>query len=178
MSYKYLFDYIASQKSKAIENIYSTHYHNSPCEIFEWDEYGFFQDYQEYNEHGVLLTQIVRQHFTQNPHKFKLFKWWACGHTDGGPRSGQLKSLKEINILGEIDGSSCEWYRNGQVRSFSNYQNDQLVGEYDEWWENGHVKQIEYFNVGKITGICQYNNEDGTLNHKRLYYENQLLTQW
>jgi len=169
MSYKHIFDYIEQHKPKAINNVYSTHFQKSVSEIFEWDEYGYFQDYREYNKEGMLITQLVRQHFTQDPNKFHLFKWYGCG---------QLKSLKELNSLGEIDGGSCAWYRNGQSRYLAKFQNDNLIGEYDEWWENGMVKQIEYFQHGKITGICQYNNLDGTLNHKKLYYENQLLTQW
>jgi len=169
MSHKYLFDYISSLKEEAKENIYVEHFHSSIHILVEWNVFGQIQDYKEYNEEGMLITHICRQHFSANPLNFQLFKWWG---------NGQLKSLKELNEAGQLDGGYFSWHRNGKVRFNSQYQCDQILGEYNEWWENGQLKTVEFFQNGNIHGFCQYNNEDGTLNHQKLYQQNQLILQW
>ena len=83
MSHKYLTghglpcNYISSLKKETKENIYVEHFYSSIHILVEWNVFGQFQDYKEYNEEGILITHICHQHFSANPLNFQLFKWWG-----------------------------------------------------------------------------------------------------
>jgi len=69
-------------------------------------------------------------------------------------------------------------YRNGQLESRANYENNKLDGLYETWYENGKPKTKENYKNGKRDGLYEYWWENGKPRLRTTYKNRKRDGQW
>lgn len=61
------------------------------------------------------------------------------------------------------------YYDNGQLKSRTNYKNDELEGLYERWYDNGQPESRINYENGKLDGLYEAWYENGQLRERAIY---------
>ena len=88
--------------------------------------------------------------------------------TNNGQRKKRLKD-------GELDGI-CEWfYENGNIESKGCFEKGLKNGTWTHYYKNLKVKSIDNFTLGKRDGVSEKYAEDGSIEKKETFKDNELV---
>ena len=71
-----------------------------------------------------------------------------------------------------------EYYKDGKLKSISNYSNGKLHGKKENYFENGKISTITYYNEDKLDGKKQKFYESGNLEFEGYYTKNNMSGIW
>ena len=71
-------------------------------------------------------------------------------------------------------GTWKEFWRNGNLKEISNYENDEMHGKWKKFWPNGNLQRIGNYKNGKEYGEWRYFDENGDLKKTENYYKNEV----
>lgn len=90
--------------------------------------------------------------------------------------SGEIQFLIELNNIGQRDGIFQEYYKNGQIKTTSNYLNGKRVDSIKGYFKSGELEFIQFESLLKRDSVYKF-YKDGTLFSKGLI-ENRKISGW
>ncbi len=113
----------------------------------------------------------------------KKYLGWCVGKFKNNKRDGPWEWYHKNDKLlfkgkfkdGELDGI-CEWfYENGNIESKGCFEKGLKNGAWTHYYKNLNVKSIENFTLGKRDGVFEKYAEDGSIEKKETYKDNELV---
>lgn len=161
--------------------------------------------YKSFGKDGKVLSEKTKtkkeldfERFHENGNisvRGQFYKDYAVGEWSYYNYYGQIKSTKNFNDEGELegvyityfdngeldsksnykdgmlDGYYEEYYQNGQMYCQGNFEDDQRVGLWAYYWKDGSLKSEYYYINGEVVGMVKTYDEKGVLNEEIQYYE-------
>jgi antitoxin component YwqK of YwqJK toxin-antitoxin module len=64
--------------------------------------------------------------------------------------------------MGELQGRSCQWYENGNLKEECFFEDGEHNGPYRSWWPNGRPKEEGVYNNGRREPGFVWYDSDGS----------------
>jgi len=88
--------------------------------------------------------------------------------------NGNLKSHWMVNSDGKREGTTTEYYENGNLAKSIEYVNGEMNGVFKTFYENGNIKSEDHYVNDKRHGVSKMWNEDGSLRYSDNYVNGKI----
>jgi antitoxin component YwqK of YwqJK toxin-antitoxin module len=123
-------------------NLKSQKYFKDGNEDGKWTEWYENGQIQSCGEYSYMRRYFFRDKFGEHSGYLPIgtkIGTWLCSY-----ENGNIASSSCHNEMGQLDGLFTEWYKNGNIKSETEFQNGRHYGVTKKFYDNGKLSSISY----------------------------------